>query len=106
MAKPLPDRVREDALRPAAWRRIAFWTLVLIVASFWVPTIPVEGEDPTAFTPPNLALLGVCVVLAALVLPAPWPVKLAVGGGLLGLTLLAWAYADPLRAWLGGAWTA
>lgn len=84
---------------------MAFLTLVLVVVSLWVPVVPSDPPDPdwaaTPFSAGNLALLFACVALAALVLPAPWRIRLVIAAALLGTTLLAWALEEPIREFLG-----
>lgn len=92
--------------RPALWRWMAFWTLVFVVVSLWVPVVLVEAPAPdalpTAFTTGNLVLLATVVLLAALVVPATLRIRLVIAACLLGSTLLAWALETPLREFLGG----
>lgn len=95
-----------NRMRPALWRWMAFWTLVLVVVSLWIPVIhvgpPPAGGWATAFTLQNFALLGVLVLLAALVMPAlPW-IRLVFAACLVGSTMVAWALEAPIREFLGG----
>ena len=95
-----------DRVRPAPWRWMAFWTLVLVVVSLWFPPIllvpPAEGGAPTPFTLPQFALLGAVVLLAVLAAPTPSRIRLLIAACLVGTTLLAWALEAPIRTLLGG----
>lgn len=97
-----------DLTRPALWRGVAFWTLVVVVLTLWVPTVPSEppreGGAISPFSLGSIAFLVVTVLLACTVVPAHFHIRVIIAAILLGTTLLAWVLEEPIRRFLGSPW--